>query len=47
MKELSDAELLEIITEGRNTMPGFGAVLTPEDRAALLEFVRSLSEESR
>jgi cytochrome c551 len=38
--DLDDAELTGIITEGRNTMPGWGDKLSPEQIADLVTFVR-------
>lgn len=44
MSGFSDEELIAIIADGRNTMPGFSTQLSSEDISALLEFVRALSE---
>jgi len=43
MNSLTDEDLLTIITKGRRTMPAFGALLKPEEIAALAAYVRSLS----
>lgn len=42
-KQLKDSELLRIITEGHGSMPAAGDVVTPEDRRAVVAFVRLLS----
>jgi mono/diheme cytochrome c family protein len=36
----SDAELVELVTNGRNTMPAFGEKLSPEQIVALIAFIR-------
>ena len=38
--ELEDAELIETITAGRNSMPGWGDKLSPEQITDLVAFVR-------
>jgi mono/diheme cytochrome c family protein len=43
MGELSDEELFEIIARGKGAMPGFDALLEPEELKAVTEFVRRLS----
>lgn len=43
MDQLSDEELLEVLTKGRGAMPGFGAILTPDELRAMAEYVRQLS----
>jgi mono/diheme cytochrome c family protein len=43
MGDLTDAQLLEIVANGRASMPGFGAVLSPEELEAVVKYVRSLS----
>ncbi|MFQ5575200.1 MAG: c-type cytochrome, partial [Terriglobia bacterium] len=43
VRQLTDDELLESLTKGKGAMPGFAAVLSPEELAAVLEFVRKLS----
>lgn len=42
----TDAELVEIVTNGRNTMPAFGEKLTPEQIGALISFVRETDAEA-
>jgi len=36
----SDAELVELVTSGQNTMPGFGETLSPEQIIALIAYIR-------
>lgn len=43
MAQLSDEELLEIIAKGKRAMPGFSAILKPEELAAVAAYVRNLS----
>jgi mono/diheme cytochrome c family protein len=43
MSQLSDEELLEVITNGRGTMPGYARQLSPGDLKAVADYVRSLS----
>lgn len=40
--QLSDEELLDVIGNGRRTMPAFSALLKPEELRAIAAFVRSL-----
>jgi len=40
--QLSDEELLDVITNGLRTMPAFGALLKPEEVRAVAAYVRSL-----
>jgi mono/diheme cytochrome c family protein len=40
--QLSDEELLDVITNGRRTMPAFGALLKPDEVRAVAAYVRSL-----
>lgn len=39
--DLEEAELIEIITEGRNSMPSWGDKLSPEQITDLVGFVRT------
>lgn len=43
MRQLTDDDLMAILKEGRGGMPGFSAILQPEDLEAVLEYIRSLS----
>jgi mono/diheme cytochrome c family protein len=43
MGQLTESELLAIISDGRKTMPGFSAMLSPAQLTAVAEYVRSLS----
>lgn len=43
MSKLSDEQLLEVISMGRGTMPGFAALLKPEELEAIAAYVRSMS----
>lgn len=43
MGKLTDEQLLELLSKGKGAMPGFAALLSPEELAAVLEYVRSLS----
>lgn len=40
---LSDEELLEVLSKGKGSMPGYGSMLKAEELKALAEYVRSLS----
>ena len=42
---VSQAEWAQVVAEGRGTMPAFGDVLSEAERAAAIEYVRSLSME--
>lgn len=42
-KAVSDADLLRVISEGRGAMPGAAAVLSAEERRAVIVFLRLLS----
>jgi len=42
--DLEDAELIEIITEGRNSMPPWGGKLSPEQISDLAAFVRQSAD---
>jgi len=42
--QLSDEELLDVITNGRRTMPSFRALLKPEELRAVAAYVRSLEK---
>ena len=44
--QLSDEGLLAVIGTGRASMPGFAAVLSPEELQAVTRYVRGLSNES-
>jgi high-affinity iron transporter len=46
MEELSDEELLEVIANGKGTMPGYSASLDQDEIAALVQFVRSLADKA-
>jgi mono/diheme cytochrome c family protein len=39
----SDAELAGVITQGRGTMPAFGAKLKPDEITKLVTYIRSLA----
>jgi mono/diheme cytochrome c family protein len=39
----SDAELADVINQGRGTMPAFGAKLKPDDITKLVTYIRSLA----
>ena len=45
--KLTDEQLSEVIEKGKGSMPGFGAMLKPEEAKALAEYVRSLSTEEK
>lgn len=40
--DYSDGELFDVVTHGRNTMTGYFFFLTPEDRWAVIAYVRAL-----
>lgn len=41
--ELSDEELIDVLTNGKGAMPSFGALLGPEEIRALVAYLRELS----
>jgi mono/diheme cytochrome c family protein len=41
---MSDADLTEIITNGKNKMPKYGASLKPEDIKGLVAYIRTLKK---
>ncbi|MGA8149887.1 MAG: c-type cytochrome [Terriglobales bacterium] len=43
VQKMSDAELSDIITNGKNKMPKFGS-LTPDDVKGLVAFIRTLKK---
>lgn len=43
MNQFGDEELLEIITNGKGTMPAFGALLRSDELKEVMAYVRSLS----
>jgi mono/diheme cytochrome c family protein len=45
MSALSDEALLEAISNGKGSMPGYGSMLKAEELKALAEFVRKMSAE--
>jgi mono/diheme cytochrome c family protein len=44
---LTDGELFDVITNGKGTMPRYGARITPEDRWAIVHYVRALQSLSK
>jgi mono/diheme cytochrome c family protein len=44
VQKLSDAELTEIITKGKNKMPGYGKSLKPEQITDLVGYIRSFAK---
>lgn len=44
---LVDGELFEVITYGKGTMPAYGARISPEDRWAIVHYVRALQRLSK
>ena len=44
MDSLTNEDLLEAISKGMGSMPGFAGVLKPEDVAAVIEYIRSLDD---
>jgi len=42
--ELTDDELAKILTDGKGSMPAFGALLSPDDIKSLVAYIRSLSD---
>ena len=42
--QMSDGEIYHIITHGRNRMPNYAAQLLPEDRWAVIHYLRALRE---
>lgn len=44
---LTDGELFEVISVGKGTMPAYGTRLSPEDRWAIVHYVRALQSLSK
>jgi mono/diheme cytochrome c family protein len=44
---LTDGELFDVITYGKNTMPAYGARLSVEDRWAIVHYVRAIQSLSK
>ncbi len=44
VQKMSDAELTETITNGKNKMPKYGASLKPEDIKGLVAYIRTLKK---
>ncbi|MCR9244460.1 MAG: cytochrome c [bacterium] len=44
---MPDGEYFEVISNGKNTMPAYGARLSPEDRWAIVHYVRVLQSLSK
>ena len=44
VQKQSDSELTQIVSKGKNKMPGFEAKLKPEDIKALVAYVRQLGK---
>lgn len=42
--KLTDAEMFDLITAGRNNMPGYAAQVAPEDRWRVIRYVRTLQK---
>ncbi len=47
MSELSDEQLIAIIASGRDSMPGFDKLLSPDQLKLVVEYVRRLSEQEK
>lgn len=47
MDQFSDEDLLELIGNGKGTMPGFARLLKPDELNAVVEYLRSLSAPRR
>ena len=46
-KERSDADLARVISEGKNAMPAFANVYTPEQITALVQVIRGFDPDKR
>ena len=44
---MPDGEFFEVMTYGKNTMPAYGARISPEDRWAIVHYVRALQSLSK
>jgi mono/diheme cytochrome c family protein len=44
---MPEGEYFEVVTYGKNTMPAYGARLSPEDRWAIVHYVRALQSLSK
>ncbi|MFZ0285723.1 MAG: cytochrome c [Terriglobales bacterium] len=44
VQKMSDAELTDTITNGKNKMPAYGKSLKPEDIKGLVAFIRTLKK---
>jgi mono/diheme cytochrome c family protein len=47
MDSLTNEDLLETISKGKGSMPGFAGVLKPEDMTAVVEYIRSLDDREK
>lgn len=45
MGELSDEEFMAVIAKGRGAMPGFAALVKPEELRVVAAYARSLSSD--
>ena len=44
VQKMSDAELTDVITKGKNKMPAYGEKLKPEDIKGLVAYIRTLKK---
>lgn len=44
---LTDGEYFDVITNGKGTMPAYGARISPEDRWAIVHYIRALQQLSK
>lgn len=44
---LTDGELFDVIANGKGTMPSYGARISPEDRWAIVHYIRALQQLSK
>jgi mono/diheme cytochrome c family protein len=44
---LTDGELYDVIANGKGTMPAYGARISPEDRWAIVHYIRALQQLSK
>lgn len=44
---LTDGELYDVIVNGKGTMPAYGARISPEDRWAIVHYIRALQQLSK
>jgi mono/diheme cytochrome c family protein len=47
VSKLGDAEIFDVVTNGRSTMPAYGPLIPPADRWQIIHYIRALQERVR